>query len=38
LILSTIAIICLYIMGIMFKGAARELRDKKAQQQLRVGA
>jgi uncharacterized protein len=38
LILSTIGIICLYIMGIMFKGAAQELRDKKAQQQLRVGA
>jgi uncharacterized membrane protein YfcA len=38
LILSTIAVICLYIMGIMFKGAARELRDKKAQQQLRVEA
>ncbi len=38
LILGTIGIICLYIMGIMFKGAARELREKKSQQQLRVGA
>jgi uncharacterized membrane protein YfcA len=38
LILSTIGVICLYIMGIMFKGAARELREKKSQQQLRVGA
>jgi uncharacterized membrane protein YfcA len=38
LILSIIGVICLYIMGIMFKGAARELREKKSQQQLRVGA
>ena len=38
LILSTIGIICLYIMGIMFKGAARELRDKKAQQEIQIGA
>jgi hypothetical protein len=30
LILSTITLICLYIMKIMFQGAARELRDKKA--------
>ncbi len=36
LILSTIAIICIYIMGIMFKGAAKELRDKKAREQVVV--
>jgi hypothetical protein len=30
LILSTITLICLYIMKIMFQGAAQELRDKKA--------
>ena len=30
LILSTIGVLCLYIMQIMFTGAARELRDKKA--------
>ncbi|WP_028587932.1 sulfite exporter TauE/SafE family protein [Desulfocurvus vexinensis] len=30
LILSTIGVLCLYIMKIMFVGAARELRDKKA--------
>lgn len=33
LILSTIGIICIYIMGIMFKGAAQELRDKKLREQ-----
>jgi uncharacterized membrane protein YfcA len=33
LILGTIGVICLYIMGIMFKGAAQELRDKKAREQ-----
>jgi uncharacterized protein len=38
LILSTISLICLYIMGIMFKGAARELRDKKTREQIRVQA
>jgi uncharacterized membrane protein YfcA len=38
LILSTIGLICLYIMGIMFKGAAKELRDKKAQMELRAEA
>ncbi len=31
LILSTIGVICLYIMKIMFTGAAQELREKKAQ-------
>ena len=36
LILSTIAIICIYIMGIMFKGAANELREKKAREQVTV--
>ena len=30
LILGTIGVICLYIMKIMFQGAAKELRDKKA--------
>lgn len=34
LILGTIGVICLYIMGIMFKGAAQELRDKKAREQV----
>jgi uncharacterized membrane protein YfcA len=29
LILSTIAVICFYIMAVMFKGAAAELREKK---------
>jgi uncharacterized membrane protein YfcA len=38
LILSTISIICLYIMGIMFKGAAKELRDKKDREQIRAQA
>jgi hypothetical protein len=38
LILSTIGIICLYIMGIMFKGAAKELRDKKDREQIRAQA
>ena len=36
LILSTIGIICIYIMGIMFKGAAQELREKKEREQLTV--
>ena len=36
LILSTIGIICLYIMGIMFKGAAQELREKKIREQVKV--
>jgi hypothetical protein len=30
LILTTIAAICIYIISIMFKGAAAELREKKA--------
>jgi hypothetical protein len=34
LILGTISIICIYIVGIMFKGAANELREKKAGQHL----
>ncbi|MFH1992977.1 MAG: sulfite exporter TauE/SafE family protein, partial [Pseudomonadota bacterium] len=29
LILSTISLICIYIMNIMFRGAAQELREKK---------
>jgi hypothetical protein len=29
-ILGTITIICLYIMKVMFVGAAKELREKKA--------
>lgn len=33
LILGTISLICLYIMSIMFKGAANELREKKAREQ-----
>ena len=33
LILSTIGIMCVYISVIMFKGAAAELREKKAAQQ-----
>ncbi len=36
LILSTIGLICLYIMGIMFKGAANELREKKEREQVTV--
>ena len=32
LILSTIAVICAYIMTVMFKGAAAELREKKARE------
>lgn len=32
LILSTITVICIYIMAIMFKGAAEELREKKLAQ------
>ena len=34
LILSTIGIMCLYIMGIMFKGASQELREKKIREQM----
>ena len=34
LILTTIGVICIYIMTIMFKGAAQELRDKKAREQM----
>jgi len=34
LILTTIGVICLYIMKIMFVGAARELREKKAGTQI----
>ena len=33
LILSTISVICLWIMKIMFTGAAQELREKKAREQ-----
>jgi len=33
IILSTIGLICLYIMKIMFQGAAQELREKKANAQ-----
>jgi uncharacterized membrane protein YfcA len=36
MILGTIGLMCLYIMGIMFKGAAQELRDKKAGEQMPV--
>ncbi|WP_319404965.1 sulfite exporter TauE/SafE family protein [uncultured Desulfosarcina sp.] len=36
LILSTIGIICIYIMSIMFKGAAQELREKKNREQVTV--
>ncbi|MCB2148617.1 MAG: sulfite exporter TauE/SafE family protein [Deltaproteobacteria bacterium] len=36
LILSTIGIICIYIMAIMFKGAAQELREKKNREQATV--
>jgi hypothetical protein len=36
LILSTIAAICIYIMTIMFKGAAQELREKKTREQVTV--
>ncbi len=36
LILSTIGVICIYIMGIMFKGAAQELREKKTREQVSV--
>ena len=32
LILGTISLICIYICGIMFKGAAQELREKKARE------
>jgi uncharacterized membrane protein YfcA len=32
LILSTIGVICIYIMVVMFKGAAAELREKKARE------
>ena len=33
-ILSAVGLICIYICGIMFKGAANELREKKASQKL----
>jgi uncharacterized protein len=33
-ILGAVGLICLYICGIMFKGAANELREKKASQKL----
>jgi hypothetical protein len=36
LILSTIGIICIYIMWIMFTGAAQELREKKNHEQVTV--
>jgi uncharacterized membrane protein YfcA len=36
LILSTIGVMCIYIMAIMFKGAAQELREKKSQVQVRA--
>ena len=36
LILSTIGIICIYIMWIMFTGAAQELREKKTHEQVTV--
>ena len=36
LILGTIGIICLYIMWIMFKGAAQELREKKDRERITV--
>lgn len=36
LILGTIGIICLYIMWIMFKGAAQELREKKDSEKIMV--
>lgn len=32
LILGAVGLICLYIMGIMFKGAAQELRDKRLEE------
>ncbi|MEW6138765.1 MAG: sulfite exporter TauE/SafE family protein [Thermodesulfobacteriota bacterium] len=32
LILGAVGLICLYIMGIMFKGAAQELREKRLQE------
>lgn len=36
LILGTIGIICIYIMVIMFRGAAQELREKKNREQVTV--
>ena len=36
LILGTIGSICIYIMGIMFKGAAQELREKRTREQVTV--
>jgi uncharacterized protein len=36
LILGTITLICIYIMAIMFKGAAEELREKKIREQVTV--
>jgi uncharacterized membrane protein YfcA len=36
LILSTIAVICIYIMAIMFRGAAAELREKKQRERISV--
>ncbi len=38
IILGTISLICLYIIKIMFTGAAQELRDKKARETARTGA
>ena len=38
IILGTISLICLYIIKIMFTGAAKELRDKKARESARAGA
>jgi hypothetical protein len=37
-ILGAVGAICLYIMGIMFKGAAQELREKKQAEQNRLAA
>jgi uncharacterized membrane protein YfcA len=34
LILTTIGLMCIYIMAIMFKGAANELREKKVREQI----
>lgn len=38
LILSTIGVLCIYIMGIMFKGAANELREKKEREAMAARA
>jgi len=38
IILGTISAICIYIIKIMFTGAAQELRDKKARETARTGA